>query len=394
MSSNNIDTFICENCSKSIPKINMVIHSVQCARSRKRSADNPQVETSSNLNHQLTEVVDLVSPMRQNVVDVDIIDEDDDTLIEDSSNPVVELDDDDIENDETSWSCGACTYKNHGATLRCGVCDTLRFTDAGVPTDLTSRMTDEYEMEAVDATPRVDNRRNNFNNINTTNGDGSKWACSQCTYENGRSYNECAMCGNTRSPQSSFSQRLIEDDSEEEDNIFYRPTQRARNQLRYPTTRSRSGYENTAVNGALLGAGIGAGAALLNGRSIARGATEGAGMGMLGGLLFRAMAEELMMDNELEHHIMLGNMIGSLVGEGTENNQQGVSQNILDQLPSRVFHQDRDRPEQCPICIENFKTGDKVRTLPCLHQFHEGCVDNWLRNKNTCPICKHQINIV
>uniref|UniRef100_H2XL79 RING-type domain-containing protein n=1 Tax=Ciona intestinalis TaxID=7719 RepID=H2XL79_CIOIN len=46
----------------------------------------------------------------------------------------------------------------------------------------------------------------------------------------------------------------------------------------------------------------------------------------------------------------------------------------------------------CAICIENYKTAEVVRELPCRHIFHKKCVDPWLHTKHTCPMCK--INII
>ncbi|XP_058111113.1 E3 ubiquitin-protein ligase SDIR1-like [Magnolia sinica] len=42
----------------------------------------------------------------------------------------------------------------------------------------------------------------------------------------------------------------------------------------------------------------------------------------------------------------------------------------------------------CSICLEDVESGELVRHLPCLHQFHVGCIDMWLRQKAVCPICK------
>ena len=44
----------------------------------------------------------------------------------------------------------------------------------------------------------------------------------------------------------------------------------------------------------------------------------------------------------------------------------------------------------CAICIENYKSGDELRSLPCEHKFHKECVDNWLVVKNNCPVCKRK----
>jgi len=46
----------------------------------------------------------------------------------------------------------------------------------------------------------------------------------------------------------------------------------------------------------------------------------------------------------------------------------------------------------CTICLEEFKAGDKQRTLPCFHRFHTACVDRWLSHDGSCPICKHRVD--
>ncbi|KAA8549297.1 hypothetical protein F0562_000981 [Nyssa sinensis] len=42
----------------------------------------------------------------------------------------------------------------------------------------------------------------------------------------------------------------------------------------------------------------------------------------------------------------------------------------------------------CSICLEQVNRGELVRSLPCLHQFHANCIDPWLRQQGTCPVCK------
>ena len=46
---------------------------------------------------------------------------------------------------------------------------------------------------------------------------------------------------------------------------------------------------------------------------------------------------------------------------------------------------------KCTICLENYQAGEMIRTLPCFHSFHVGCIDQWLHMKSLCPICKHNI---
>ncbi|KAJ2160208.1 hypothetical protein GGF46_002417 [Coemansia sp. RSA 552] len=46
----------------------------------------------------------------------------------------------------------------------------------------------------------------------------------------------------------------------------------------------------------------------------------------------------------------------------------------------------------CPICLEEFETGEQLRELPCMHKYHVVCIDTWLVSRSTCcPYCKMDI---
>jgi len=42
----------------------------------------------------------------------------------------------------------------------------------------------------------------------------------------------------------------------------------------------------------------------------------------------------------------------------------------------------------CPVCLEDYKLGQVVRRLPCMHFFHKRCIDQWLQRHGTCPTCR------
>uniref|UniRef100_UPI00358FA1EF E3 ubiquitin-protein ligase znrf3-like isoform X2 n=1 Tax=Myxine glutinosa TaxID=7769 RepID=UPI00358FA1EF len=45
----------------------------------------------------------------------------------------------------------------------------------------------------------------------------------------------------------------------------------------------------------------------------------------------------------------------------------------------------------CAICLEDFNHGQELRVLPCNHEFHKACVDPWLFQHQTCPLCMYNI---
>ena len=47
---------------------------------------------------------------------------------------------------------------------------------------------------------------------------------------------------------------------------------------------------------------------------------------------------------------------------------------------------------QCAICHCDIHQGSIVRKLNvCGHYFHQGCIDTWLVNHTSCPICRRSI---
>ena len=45
----------------------------------------------------------------------------------------------------------------------------------------------------------------------------------------------------------------------------------------------------------------------------------------------------------------------------------------------------------CAVCIESYKAGEVVTVLTCDHIFHKACIEPWLLERRTCPMCKCDI---
>lgn len=74
---------------------------------------------------------------------------------------------------------------------------------------------------------------------------------------------------------------------------------------------------------------------------------------------------------------------------------QGLPEAEIDSLPSYIFNPEAHEPEPvpCVVCVSHMESEDLVRVLPCMHKFHATCIDNWLRQNPTCPLCRQDVSL-
>ncbi|GMI88620.1 hypothetical protein HRI_002531200 [Hibiscus trionum] len=72
-------------------------------------------------------------------------------------------------------------------------------------------------------------------------------------------------------------------------------------------------------------------------------------------------------------------------------------ESVVDSFPLRNHKKvdaskEGDVVEQCYICLSEYEEEEKIRVLPCQHEFHMSCVDKWLKEiQGVCPLCRGDV---
>ncbi|KAI3888310.1 hypothetical protein MKX03_035851 [Papaver bracteatum] len=69
---------------------------------------------------------------------------------------------------------------------------------------------------------------------------------------------------------------------------------------------------------------------------------------------------------------------------------------VVESMPVKIYAKSQKQPNedaaQCYICLVEYEEGDCMRILPCHHEFHQTCVDKWLKEiHRVCPLCRGDV---
>uniref|UniRef100_A0A8C2BP93 RING-type E3 ubiquitin transferase n=1 Tax=Cyprinus carpio TaxID=7962 RepID=A0A8C2BP93_CYPCA len=79
-----------------------------------------------------------------------------------------------------------------------------------------------------------------------------------------------------------------------------------------------------------------------------------------------------------------------LLNEEDDDQPRGLTKEQIDNLSMRTFGES-DALKTCSVCITEYAEGNKLRKLPCSHEYHVHCIDRWLSENSTCPICRRAV---
>ncbi|CAA2959307.1 E3 ubiquitin- ligase ATL42-like [Olea europaea subsp. europaea] len=74
----------------------------------------------------------------------------------------------------------------------------------------------------------------------------------------------------------------------------------------------------------------------------------------------------------------------------------GIGRSVIESLPFFRFSSLKGSKEglECAVCLSRFEETEVLRLLPkCKHAFHMNCIDKWLENHSSCPICRHKFDV-
>lgn len=411
--------YTCSMCHRSIPTINRLLHSARCFAFHSDLAPAPtasEVRNGPNSN--------LPPPPSSHLAS---------RSVPVPSAPAAS-------NSLPFWECQQCTFHNTNvADLQCEVC--------GVSRSMTGNGSQPSEPELQ---AQRDINHNNVNETSSQSWECRTCTClndlhldhcQACEHPRPpRASTTERLIPDAHHDESLFVEaeaaypQYFVDGEPMEPDIFFDSARRRRS-FSQRSVPSAVGAPPSATTSALYGAAGGAAFAWIRGESITRGAITGAGVGLTTGVLLNELSElnrhaERMnhaaagididrhgggaWDRErdaernaqlmMEMRTLLEALPIDMLGRMPSGEQRGINDEQLAELPNHTFTSAPTQqpvpgssgssgtrtvpPQECSVCLQAYCPGEQIRTLPCFHQFHTQCVDQWLRMNAKCPICK------
>jgi len=100
-------------------------------------------------------------------------------------------------------------------------------------------------------------------------------------------------------------------------------------------------------------------------------------------------ARTRMRTQALDRQGLYANYGGTTYGAFPRHGNKGVSRDVLANIPTYTYTAGMMDNESslCTICLAEYSLNDSLRALPCKHHFHTACIDRWLKDHDTCPLC-------
>ncbi|KAJ8534668.1 hypothetical protein K7X08_016396 [Anisodus acutangulus] len=85
-----------------------------------------------------------------------------------------------------------------------------------------------------------------------------------------------------------------------------------------------------------------------------------------------------------------------LMAYSPSRESRGLDELLIREVPTFQYNRNKvgERSfRRCVVCLNEFKEDEMLRLLPkCSHAFHLDCIDIWLQNNASCPLCRTSIS--
>lgn len=102
------------------------------------------------------------------------------------------------------------------------------------------------------------------------------------------------------------------------------------------------------------------------------------------------------LDSGSNHRINTFGSYDEIFGHVLGNSASTRRVNAVEELPVVEFTAEELMERGlvvCAICREELVANEKLSELPCRHYYHKDCISSWLSNRNTCPLCRHDVEL-
>ncbi|KAL3634142.1 hypothetical protein CASFOL_021196 [Castilleja foliolosa] len=87
------------------------------------------------------------------------------------------------------------------------------------------------------------------------------------------------------------------------------------------------------------------------------------------------------------NNMMSCNVADNIQETNSNNLDAGGGRDIITTNTSSTDDDDKAAAADCAVCLDEFY-GDVGVLINCGHKFHVGCINEWLKEKNNCPLCR------
>nr|GMC71905.1 E3 ubiquitin-protein ligase CIP8-like [Ipomoea batatas] len=96
-----------------------------------------------------------------------------------------------------------------------------------------------------------------------------------------------------------------------------------------------------------------------------------------------------------EYEVLFAQFNDAEIAASITTSRPPASKSVIKNLPTVILNKEDDDDSEkaavCAVCKDEMRGGEKARQLPCTHKYHDQCILPWLRIRNTCPVCRHEL---